>query len=296
MTNLMKRSSWRNAATHASGNLPSTQRAKQRDGRSLRLVCALSLVLVTLSSTTPCPPLHENDRGVLQSWRATLEVKPEQAGALIEIPVAFHVIYNVNERTGQETGRVPLSMLEAQIDVLNSAFAGTGYSFTLASADWTRKKRWYQFNNEDSIKSSLAIDPAHNLNIYVAGIGDGLLGWAYFPDSYPESHYMHGIVLLNESLPGGTATPYNEGDVLVHEVGHYLGLYDTVQGGVEKPGERSIDSVSEASLECPEGHSRGNYMDLTSDACMGHFTSEQIARMKAMVAAHRPSLGNQGRE
>ena len=37
---------------------------------------------------------------------------------------------------------------------------------------------------------SLAIDPAHRLNVYSCAPRD-YLGWAYFPFSIPEDHYLH---------------------------------------------------------------------------------------------------------
>lgn len=104
----------------------------------------------------------------------------------IEIPVAFHIIHS----TGG-AGNISDSVIDDQIDVLNSAFSAAGVSFYLLSIDRTADNDWYddlEFGTqiEDDVKQALTIDPEYVLNIYTADIGD--LGWARFPWEYDEDH------------------------------------------------------------------------------------------------------------
>ncbi len=220
-----------------------------------------------------------------------------------DISVWFHVVYE--SKRGQENGNIPDSMILDQMDVLNSAFAGTGFSFSLGGITRTKNNQWYtgcySSGAESSMKQSLAVDPAHNLNVYTCSPRGGILGYARFPDSYPETSYMHGVVLLDESLPGGSAAPYNLGDTGTHEVGHYLGLYHTFQGGCNAPGDSVADTPAEASAAygCPTGRDTCagggadpiyNFMDYTDDSCMNQFTNDQTTRMHNMVNTYKPSL------
>jgi hypothetical protein len=217
------------------------------------------------------------------------------------IPVRFHVVYNPSNNEGN----ISNTMINNQISVLNSAFQGTGFSFTLAGVTRTGNKKWftgcYSSGTERQMKQSLAVDPANNLNIYSCKPSGGILGYAYLPPTFPESNYRHGVVLLYSSLPGGSAAPYNLGDTGTHEVGHYLGLDHTFQGGCTNPGDSVSDTPAEASpaYGCPVGRntcsSAGldpieNFMDYTDDSCMDEFTAGQTARMQAMVTTYKPSL------
>jgi len=216
----------------------------------------------------------------------------------IDIPIAFHVI------TSGSQGSVPNSRLTQQVSVLNNAFSGTGFSFYIDTIDITNNSSWYTMSGsaETQAKSALGIDPHTTLNIYVAGIGGGLLGWATFPSSLSSNPTNDGVVILNESLPGGSAAPYNEGDTATHEIGHWLGLYHTFQGGCNGNGDFVDDTPAEKSpaYGCPTGRDTcrrnagadpiENFMDYTDDNCMDRFTDCQTVRMHEQVAAYRSSL------
>ncbi len=217
----------------------------------------------------------------------------------VDIPVAVHVVMH-----DDGTGDVPDSYINAQMQVLNSAYQGTGYSFTLSSTDRTYDTKWsthrYGSRFEMKMKQALAVDPATTLNLYFCDIGGGLLGYATFPDMYPEDSYMHGVVVLWGSVPGGWADPYNEGGTATHEIGHFLGLYHTFQGGCTG-GDYVADTAPEASAAygCPEGRDTcagggvdpiHNFMDYTDDYCMDHFTAGQTSRMDQQMALYRPTM------
>jgi hypothetical protein len=228
------------------------------------------------------------------------------APSTIVVPVAFHVI---NKGKGIANGDVPDSMINAQMQVLNESYAGmtggaqTKIQFQLASIDRTTQADWYTMGisspEESAAKAALRVGGPETLNIYTGNIGDGLLGWATFPNWYAAHPLEDGVVILYSSLPGGDAVPYNEGDTATHEVGHWLHLYHTFDGGCTKGSDEVSDTPQERTpaFGCPEGRDTcgsaagldpiRNFMDYTEDGCMFEFTPGQASRMVTAWAAYR---------
>jgi len=219
-----------------------------------------------------------------------------------QINVYVHVITN---STGG--GNLPDSQINAQIDVLNTAYAPGGWKFVLASKDVTANDAWYVMEPgtaaETQAKNALRQGGAADLNLYTANIGAGLLGWATFPKDYTRSPKMDGVVILTSSFPGGTATNYDEGDTGTHEVGHWMGLYHTFQGGCREinGGDGVADTPAEqqANYGCPDPATTdscpsqsgndpvNNFMDYVYDRCMFEFTAGQYARAQDEFTAYR---------
>ncbi|MGK4002028.1 zinc metalloprotease [Sorangium sp. So ce1036] len=224
------------------------------------------------------------------------------AGQAVEIPVHFHVI---NKGQGLANGDVTDAMIADQIQVLNDAYASTGFSFTLVSVDRTTNATWYTMSlgssAERQAKKALRVGGADHLNLYSANPGGGLLGWATFPWDAQRYVDEDGVVLLYSTLPGGYAAPYNEGDTGTHEVGHWLGLFHTFQDGCRKSGDSVDDTPAERSpaYGCPVGRNTcrdqgttqydpiENFMDYTDDSCMDTFTPGQSKRMMDAWLAYR---------
>ena len=165
------------------------------------------------------------------------------------IQVVVHVIRNDSGTQGD----ISPEMVESGIRILNedfNALAGTpgepgtfaNLEFVLADEDpdgnptngitYSNNTTW--FNDGGSYWNSLAWDPNRYLNIYTT-TASGALGYVSgFPSEpgFPGSQEDRVVVLwesYGDDAPYGP--PYDQGRTLTHEVGHYLGLFHTFQGG-----------------------------------------------------------------
>ncbi len=224
----------------------------------------------------------------------------------VTVSVWFHVI---NKGSGIANGDIPQSQIDAQIQVMNDSFNGatggtdTPFRFVLAGVTRTTNATWYTMgpntSAEAQAKAALRQGNATTLNIYSCAPGGGLLGWATFPWSYAGNPTNDGVVILYSSVPGGTASPYNLGDTATHEVGHWMGLYHTFQGGCTGNGDYVSDTPYEKSpaYGCPVGRDTcrnkagldpiENFMDYSDDSCMYKFTPGQSSRMDTFCLQYR---------
>lgn len=225
-------------------------------------------------------------------------------GATYRVKTYVHVITRADG-----TGGVTAQQVRDQLRVLNRAYAGatsraaadTGFEFVLAGLDTVANDDWFDWSRSDrddlEAKKALRRGGWADLNVYVAGLGDGLLGYATFPTQ--GSLARDGVVLLNESLPGGSAAPYNLGDTGTHEVGHWLGLFHTFQDGC-RDGDKVDDTPAQAAGEnifyCNESDDTcpapgmdpvHNFMSYGDDPCLDQFTAGQATRMAQTWLAYR---------
>ena len=251
-----------------------------------------------------------------------------RGGQQITIPVVVHVVY----RTDAEN--ISDAQINSQIDALNRDFnkknadltrvpsefvgyvADCGIRFQLATrtADAQptngivrHKTDRLNWGGQDDIKRSArgGFNPwasGKYLNLYVANIGDGILGYAAFPGTAAEID----AVVIDYTAFGtvGTArAPFNVGRTCVHEVAHWLNLFH-IWGDSDCGDDHCDDTPTQKAphygnittpqySNCNNKQTRDmcmNFMDYVNDDNMQMFTGQQKARMQATLNGARLSL------
>ena len=165
--------------------------------------------------------------------------------------------------------------MDAQLQVLKDTFAPSGFTWNFKGVEWTVNETWAVDGDELAMKKALRQGTYRTLNVYFQKEIGGNLGYCYFPDTITpgsDEFYLDGCSILFSSVPGGSATNFNEGKTVTHEVGHWFGLYHTFQGGCDGAGDEVADTPAQSSPTsgCPIGRdscpAKGldpihNYMD-----------------------------------
>jgi hypothetical protein len=167
---------------------------------------------------------------------------------------------------------------------------------------------------ERDAKTALRQGGANVLNFYTIGnhIQPGQtypISWGTLPEWYASNPVMDGVVCPSSVLPMGGSQNFGLGDIAVHEVGHWLGLLHTFQGGCsgtdyvtdtpahqeQTPGDNTVGGCPSPSLDTcasqPGFDPIHNFMQNTSDSCKYEFTQGQADRMCSQYNTYRrPSV------
>lgn len=247
---------------------------------------------------------------------------------IFKIPVVIHILYSSPEEN------ISLEQIMSQLTVLNSDYrrlnsdstntpakfkplsTDIGIEFALATRTPDGKPTdgierislsgapFKERYINEIIKPNTIWDPSRYLNIWVANLAGGVLGFAQFP----ESSSLEGIpaevggaktdgVVINFigfGTMGTVNAPFDKGRTVTHEVGHWLGLRHVWGDGDCSATDYCADTppLDGPHFGCPTdaqdctGNNAmiQNFMDYTDDKCMSLFTNDQKMRIQLVLA------------
>ena len=281
--------------------------------------------------------------------------KVEDDGRTINIGMVFHIMYQ-NYDEAQVARDV-----QHTVDMMNKDFSKTNDNFNNGAGvytDPTLKTTYESYVNladscnmnfyhvqtifkplsaqtssnisilDNTIKGqSSAVSSNKYLNVWVAELSSGLLGYAQFPWELNSSPNTDGVVIAKGTFGENPSYQnFNLNKTLTHEVGHWFGLYHTFQDTFNYSGGNfdysDLDSAQEFKGDCiidtppqktptygnpfenptswPSSqpvdetqayrHMFMDFMDYSDDIAMFMFTKDQASKMRQMVYLYRPDM------
>jgi len=208
----------------------------------------------------------------------------------IEIPTYFFIF----PKHSSDEGMVYANRIDQQVDYLNKAYEPARIRFAKKDALMLRDDRLH--NNADLREIGRHRQGGNDygaLNIYVCQLEKGIGGLAHYPVANPgPDAFVRDGVRVTEGVFAGSKNPlYNLGGTVVHEVGHWLSLIHTFEGGCEdKDGIHDTPPQAAATFGCPAPKnscpgkpgvdSVSNFMNYADDACKTDWTPGQIVQMR----------------
>ncbi|MEP6728865.1 MAG: PKD domain-containing protein, partial [Bacteroidota bacterium] len=257
-------------------------------------------------------------------------LKTQRLSGVVTLPVVVHIIHN------NGTENISDAQVLQGIQHLNEAFANSGYydpadgvntqiQFCMAQRDpannvtngITRDVSPYTvmgganyYSDDLNVKDINRWNPLCYINIWlVKSIPTSVVGYAYLPSAHGSN--VDGII---EEAAYFGSSPAND-VVIIHETGHYLGLYHTFEGNCTNndcttDGDKVCDTPpdqSTAGVSCgthvnscttdalsgfatDQNDLTEDYMDYGNFNCMKVFTQGQSDRMNWFIQNVRQSL------
>jgi PKD repeat protein len=310
--------------------------------------CFSDELIRQLEESTPEAKAQHDYRDELITKAVRERIKQKNSGTLksgapdITIPVVVYVVHE----NGVEN--ISDQQVYSQIQILNQYYDSYGIQFCLAKKEGntlfssftvpagisTTTQGIFHYENstltnhnvsqQANLMAVSTLQSARYLRIFVVKkitsnslpAGSKINGYSMLPGTGAPA--LDGIVMAYDAFGEinecycTTLDPLSQnGKILVHEVGHYLGLYHTFQGGCsnmnnplcEQTGDKVCDTppVAVPNSGCPVSANScnetpnlpddiHNYMDYVNETCMTGFTPGQVDRMIAAIGMYRSTL------